>query len=257
MAQPLVFPSTLQASLKPYLPTPSDTRPHVTLTYASSLDAQISLAPGTQTVLSGLMSKAMTHYLRFEHDGILIGANTAIADDPGLGCRLYSEEAGEVAGYDSQPRPVIVDGRGRWQPKGGRVVRTAADGVGKAPWWFVCCELSTLPQEHIDAVLSVGGKVVSLGGERIQWEELMGRLKKEGLDSVMVEGGAGVIGQLLGQARHLVGSVIITFAPVWLGRGGVEVIPDRNGDGKGEVGRLRDVKWLPMEEDVVLAGKLD
>jgi 2,5-diamino-6-(ribosylamino)-4(3H)-pyrimidinone 5'-phosphate reductase len=48
----------------------------------------------------------MTHYLRFRHEAILIGVGTAIADDPGLNCRIegasgYEEQSG------SRPDPVI------------------------------------------------------------------------------------------------------------------------------------------------------
>lgn len=101
--------------MDPYLPpqpdsrnshdttVPSSSRPFTTLTFATSLDSALSLAPGVRTVLSGPHSKAMTHYLRFRHEAILIGVGTANADDPGLNCRI--EGAGgytEVAVHETE-----------------------------------------------------------------------------------------------------------------------------------------------------------
>lgn len=67
----LHFPPTSSNLIDPYIPKPTlqqDAallrKPDVTLTFATSLDSQLSLAPGVQTALSGPESKAMTHYLR-------------------------------------------------------------------------------------------------------------------------------------------------------------------------------------------------
>lgn len=98
----LYYPDDARGFLQPYLPPPlpspdsyepvsvttASPYPHVTLTYAQSLDGAIAAAPGVQTALSGPESKAMTHYLRSQHDGILVGIGTAMADNPSLNCRL-------------------------------------------------------------------------------------------------------------------------------------------------------------------------
>lgn len=63
---------------------PHTNRPHVTLTYAQSLDAKIAGANGNQLILSGKESLVMTHWLRTMHDAILVGVGTALNDDPQL-----------------------------------------------------------------------------------------------------------------------------------------------------------------------------
>lgn len=110
----LHFPPSSQPFLDSYLPPLSDnkdttkedglSRPFTTLTFATSLDSSLSLAPGVRTTLSGPQSKAMTHYLRFRHEAILIGVGTAIADNPGLNCRIEG-----ASGYEEVPSrdPVI------------------------------------------------------------------------------------------------------------------------------------------------------
>lgn len=89
--------------------------PHLTLTYAQSIDgsiaaergwyscvARLSRVPcsdpgidwqqGTPTILSGAESMKMTHLLRTLHDGILVGIGTILADNPSLNARLVAGE---------------------------------------------------------------------------------------------------------------------------------------------------------------------
>ncbi|KAB5532616.1 dihydrofolate reductase-like domain-containing protein [Coniochaeta sp. 2T2.1] len=143
MSQTLHFPPSSRGPLEPYLPPTTTTTttttsssaslPHLTLTFATSLDSAISLSPGTQTVLSGPESKAMTHYLRSRHAAILVGAGTAVADDPGLNCRVEGCD-----GLESQPRPVVLDPRGRWEvTEQSKVIELARRGRGLGPYVLV------------------------------------------------------------------------------------------------------------------------
>jgi 2,5-diamino-6-(ribosylamino)-4(3H)-pyrimidinone 5'-phosphate reductase len=78
-------------------------------------------------------------------------------------------------------------------------------------------------------------------------------LKKEGIDSVMVDGGGDVIWTLLDPAhRILLDSVILTVAPVWLRKDGVAVSP--KGDKADVVLRLNNVKWLTLGQDIIVYG---
>ncbi len=83
-----------------------DTAPHserfVTLTYAQSLDGSISKSRGVPTAISGKLSLEMTHGLRASHEGILVGVDTIIADNPSLTVRYCS-------GKFNHPVAIIVD----------------------------------------------------------------------------------------------------------------------------------------------------
>jgi 2,5-diamino-6-(ribosylamino)-4(3H)-pyrimidinone 5'-phosphate reductase len=267
MAKPrdaLVFPSDQAQSIDRYLPdpststSPSPSKPHVTLTFATSLDSQLSLAPGVQTALSGPESKAMTHYLRSKHDAILIGIGTAIADDPSLNCRIEGVGGYGGEGLEGQPRPVVIDPNGRWYFSAeSKVLRLAKEGKGKAPWVVTRSGLDDGRKKLLE---SVGGKILEFPASEasILWTAILDALVEEGVRSVMVEGGGGVINDLLVPANiGLVDSVIVTIAPVWLGKGGVQVCPDARVDGghRVPVSRLKDVKWVPLGEDIVLCGQ--
>ncbi|KAH8703278.1 putative riboflavin biosynthesis protein Rib7 [Talaromyces proteolyticus] len=128
----LHFPANSRPFLEPYLPPEASedgqieaekgeaqqekngndsSRPYTTLTFATSLDSALSLAPGMRTVLSGPQSKAMTHYLRSRHQAILIGVGTANADDPGLNCRIEGVDGYKLSTVESnlQPDAAISD----------------------------------------------------------------------------------------------------------------------------------------------------
>ncbi|KAH7238283.1 dihydrofolate reductase-like domain-containing protein [Fusarium tricinctum] len=261
----LSFPASSAAMLESRLPTttpsgPSPSRPFVTLTFATSLDSSLSLAPGVRTRLSGPDSKAMTHYLRSRHAAILIGVSTLLADSPALNCR--------IAGATSQPRPIIIDPHLRWVPShADNVLEVARLGNGLAPFVLTGVDIQNLPAASVALLEQHGGKYIhvptALGSNdrmRFDWRDVFEALFREDLSSVMVEGGGQIINSLLDPRFHdLVDSVIVTIAPTWLGQGGVVVSPERLQDTAGvpiPAARLSNVSWHPFGEDVVLCGKL-
>ena len=239
-------------------------RPFVTLTYACSLDSMIALAPGVRTTLSGPETKSMTHYLRLHHNAILVGVGTAIADDPSLNCRYPG------VGLESQPRPVVIDSSRRWDVESAKVTQLAAESKGKAPWVIehtssagTFTELSTcyerLPVGK-NSPRSVGHSTLqqaSASGDTITWIAILHALKQRGINSVMIEGGATIINELLSQS-DLVDSVIVTIAPTFLGQGGTSVTPSAKiEDGhRTNAAHIQRSKWRQFGQDVVLCGQL-
>ncbi|PPJ50022.1 hypothetical protein CBER1_06812 [Cercospora berteroae] len=227
--------------------------PFVTLTYAASLDSMIALAPGARTTLSGPETKAMTHYLRFRHDAILVGANTAAVDNPGLNCR-YPE-----ATLLDQPRPIIVDPNGRWKGIGKKAYRLAAEGEGKAPWVVT----TSRTFEKKSRLHDIEGDYVIVDEQdsngAIDWEGILRTLFVRGITSVMIEGGATVINSLLARPE-LVDAIIITIAPTFLGQGGVAVSPaPTTAPNSGErinAAWLDQPLWKQFGNDVVLCARL-
>ncbi|NKB16324.1 MAG: RibD family protein [Sphingomonadales bacterium] len=268
----LQYPAHARDFLEPYLPARANATsrptPHVTLTYSSSLDSRIALAPGLRTTLSGPESKSMTHYLRYRHDAILIGVRTAIADNPALNCRLEGAGGYGGKGWAHQPRPIIVDPHARLviHPDT-KMLQMAKEGKAKAPWIIIASNTTPHPVA-VRTLKAHSGEYIKVHygyhpGEPagFDWAGIFGILHSEGIKSVMVEGGGCVLGDLLKpQHARLVDSVIITIAPTFLGKGGVQVCPDPRFDAQGQpiATRLREVKWQPMgQEDVIMCGKIE
>ncbi len=100
-------------------------RPLVTLKLATSLDGRIATASGDSKWITGAEARAAAHLLRAEHDAVLVGSGTALADDPELTCRLPGMA-------ERSPVRVVADGRLRLGLES-KLVRTART----APTWVL------------------------------------------------------------------------------------------------------------------------
>ncbi len=176
-------------------------RPLVTLSYAQSLDGSLSLRRGEPLRLSSPDTMRLTHQLRAQHDAILVGIGTVLADDPRLTVRL-------VAG--KQPQPVILDSHLR--------IPAASALLNDPPLmpWIATLETDKHPRWR--ELQSQGVKLLSFNqdaGGFVPWEELLDRLYQRGIHRLMVEGGASVITSLLSSA--LADYDVIAVSPVFVG----------------------------------------
>lgn len=96
-------------------------RPLVTLKCATTLDGRIALSNGESKWITGPEARRRGHLLRCDHDAILIGSGTALADDPALTCRLPGLEG-------CSPVRVVMDGSLRL-PVTSALVRSARQGA--------------------------------------------------------------------------------------------------------------------------------
>jgi 3,4-dihydroxy 2-butanone 4-phosphate synthase/GTP cyclohydrolase II len=185
----------------------SPERPFVTLAYAQSLDGSITTARGRRYTLSGPEAMRFTHTLRAGHHAILVGVGTVLADDPQLGVRLVDGPS---------PQPVVVDTRLRTPleaklfSRPGRRIWLATAAVGEAG--------VRRRRARVQRLEAQGCRIVdcpALPNGWVDLQALLRRLAGEGIEHVMVEGGARIITSFL-EAR-LVDYAIVTLAPQFLG----------------------------------------
>ncbi len=178
-------------------------RPHVTLKFAQSLDGRIASASGESRWITGPQSRARGHLLRARSDAILIGIETALADDPLLTCRLPGLES-------RPPLRVVLDSRLRL-PVTGKLASTAKS----VPTLVYTTAQAT------DSLVDTSVLIASLDPDaqgRPRIAEVLRDLAIRGVTRVLVEGGAGVHAALL--AAGMVDSVVCFRAPIVLGAGG-------------------------------------
>jgi diaminohydroxyphosphoribosylaminopyrimidine deaminase/5-amino-6-(5-phosphoribosylamino)uracil reductase len=99
--------------------------PWVTLKLAATLDGKIATASGESQWLTGSDSRRAVQAMRGQHDAVMVGIGTVLADDPLLTCRL--------PGYRTRPPARIVLDSALRTPVTSQLVRTA----GEAPLWLV------------------------------------------------------------------------------------------------------------------------
>lgn len=182
----------------------------VTLKLATSLDGRIATAAGESRWITGEAAREQVHRLRAGHDAVLIGIETALADDPELTVRL--------PGFNGrQPARVVLDSRQRLTPDC-RLVKTARE----IPT-FVVATAAPAP-----ALVEAGVRVLTVpavGGDRPELKSVAQALAAEGLSRLFVEGGGQVAGSFL--RCGLVDALEWFRAPVLIG-----------GEGRPGVGAL-------------------
>ena len=166
----------------PFLTRVLHQRPAVTLKWAMSLDGRIATATGDSQWISSPRGRRWALELREEHQAIVVGSGTALADDPRLNRRLGRAEGPIVR--------VVLDRRLRLSPRarmfeveGPVVVYAAAPeatGEGAAEW-----------AGRRDRLRDVGADVVAL--EAVEPAAVLADLAGRGVSNVLVEGGAGVL----------------------------------------------------------------
>ena len=209
-------------------------RPYVVLKYAQSLDGRIATATGDSKWVSGEPERQVSHALRAACDAVLVGAGTAVRDDPELTVRLVS---------GASPTRVVLDSTLRLPPSANVFRPEAATLV-------LTTERSDVARRDELRERGVQVAVVAEDDGKVDLAAAMRRLRELGMESVLVEGGSRVITGLL--ARRLVDRMIVAIAPVVLGSG-TEAIDQldvaRVSDGIQLVNRL----VVPVGDDVLLA----
>lgn len=154
----------------------------VTLKLATSLDGRIATASGESRWITGAPAREAVHRLRAEHDAVLVGVETALADDPELTVRLDGWTG-------AQPARVVLDSRQRL-PDGCKLVATARD----VPTYLIT---STPPEGRLVAAGVRVLQVRALGEERPELHDVVEALAEAGLRRLFVEGGGQVAASFL------------------------------------------------------------
>ncbi len=175
----------------------------VTLKLATSLDGRIATASGESRWITGDAARQAVHQLRAEHDAIVVGIETVLADDPQLSVRLPGFDA-------SQPARVILDSRQRLPPNC-RLARSAFE----VPTYLI----SLGAPEPLLVEKGVRVLEVAAGdSDRPALELALDALAREGLSRLFVEGGGQVAGSFL--KHRLVDAIEWFRAPLILGAEG-------------------------------------
>jgi diaminohydroxyphosphoribosylaminopyrimidine deaminase/5-amino-6-(5-phosphoribosylamino)uracil reductase len=162
-------------------------RPMITLKLAETADGFAAGASGASRLLiTGEEANAFVQMQRALHDAILIGAGTALADDPLLTVRLQGMEA-------LKPLRIVLDSNLRLSPTS-RLAQTA----GAHPTLLLASE--TAPQEAAARLTDRGVEILRVAADadgRIDLSAALAALAKRGLTRVFCEGGPHLAAALL------------------------------------------------------------
>lgn len=209
--------------------------PLVTLKLATTLDGRIATATGESRWITGGAARRLAHGLRANHDAVLVGSGTALADDPDLTCRVPGMARAPVA-------RVVADTRLR-TPLGSRLVRTAR----AAPTWIAT--RTGHPPAALAPFLEAGVEVLPVRGREggLDLQALLGTLAQRGVTRVLAEGGAGIAAGLL--RAGLVDRIAWFHAPGVMGGDGLPAVRPLPLKSLSAMPRFRRVASRPVGAD--------
>jgi diaminohydroxyphosphoribosylaminopyrimidine deaminase / 5-amino-6-(5-phosphoribosylamino)uracil reductase len=229
--------------------------PFVTLKSAMTLDGKIAPPPSspkqarenefTASWITGQASRAHVHELRHEHDAILVGIGTILADNP-----LLTDRSGLP-----RRRPllrVILDSRLRL-PLDSRIVQDAAARRHNDLALF-CSHPDKQKQPQLE---QLGIRIDQLPANELGRPDLpalLRRLAALEITSLMIEGGSTINGSAL--AAGIVDKIVLYYAPKLFGEG---AIPFAAGNLLGNSSQITPIKHVALHrfgEDVAVEGYL-
>lgn len=209
-------------------------RPTVALKLATTLDGKIALPDGTSRWITGERARAHVHLLRAQYDAVMIGAGTAVADNPELTSRLPGVNAKRLV-------RVVVDTNARLSPTS-KLAMTAHE----QPVWML-----TAPNTKPPATLagkSVEVLPVPAAENGIDLSAALKTLAQRGLTRIFVEGGATLAASLV--KADLVDNLLWYRAPAIMGEG-ISALGSLSLGELASLPRFRREETIRLGEDVL------
>lgn len=219
-------------------------KPYVILKMAQTLDGYVAASDGNSKWITDKNSRQTVHVWRSTYDAVMIGSNTAVADNPHLTVR-------HVKGR--QPYRVVIDGN-LSLPKNLNLFTDQHEEKT-----IVITHDKEKYNKHADPMLSIlqanyfRGKTLLVSKENghSDLSQAIKMLGEMNITSILVEGGGQLSSALIEQ--NLVDKIQVFIAPKILGAGTKAV----NGL---SIGRMEDVlqlnrsRWEKSGEDILFTG---
>lgn len=217
-------------------------KPFVVLKAAMTLDGKIATATGQSKWITNETSRAYGYKLRDIYDGIMVGINTVIEDNPMLTARV---DGGK------NPIRIVVDSSLKIdinanvvQDKSAKTIVATTDKADKD-------KILKLQAQNVDVIV-----VDKDENDKVDIEKLLNILGQQNICSILVEGGATLSGSFV--AKKLVDKVYFFIAPKIIG--GKEAKTPVAGTGilnLQEALTLKDIQIEKLEEDILIIGRVD
>lgn len=214
-------------------------KPFVTLKAAVTLDGKIATQSGESKWITSASSRNLAQKLRTEHDAIMVGIGTVLADDPLLIPRRVKGDSFRP------PVRIIIDPKLK-TPLESKIIKTAK----ACPTIVVCSRLSNISKQQKLEKLSV--KVITLPekNQRFSMQKLMDDLGRRNITSLLIEGGSD-LNSAAWEAK-VVNKLLFFTAPKIIGGQKLPVIGGRGVSSLGEANSLKITKVEHLGHDILI-----
>ena len=175
--------------------------PYVTVKWAMSIDGKIATHTGDSRWITSEESREYVHKIRGQMDGIMVGINTVLRDDPLLPCRIKGGR---------NPKRILVDSNASL-PLNSRLLSTIHESE------IIVAVNKNAQQKQVEKLEKLGCKIIQTNGinDRVDLHELFKRLGKMNLTNILVEGGSRIITSVI--EERLADKLIVFIAPIIIG----------------------------------------
>ena len=189
-----------------------DGRPHVLLKLAVSSDGKAGAAGRKPVEITGEAARQRVFLMRAQHDAILAGLGTVMADNPSLTTRLSGMR-------ERSPVRIVLDARLR-VPLSMNVVSTA----GENPSWIFAGPQASATAEQF--LRDKGVEVFRVGEKdgKLDIAAVLKVLAERGITRLMVEGGPRVAASFV--SADLVDEAVVLHGPNPIGADGIDALED-------------------------------
>ncbi len=191
-------------------------KPYVIAKAAISLDGKIAAGNGNAKWISNAEARIVTHKLRDQVDAILIGKNTLINDDPSLNVRLDTTTEG--------PQKIIIIPK--LDISAEKLSKTKVYKWSRSKQLIVICHNSVVNNNIIKEFQKYNILLIPVPGtpNNLKVEEILTELGRQGITSLLLEGGGGVYTSFL--KANLINKFHIFQAPILIGNDGIPMLKD-------------------------------
>ena len=227
---------------RPFFKAISTGMPLVTLKAAVTLDGKLATATGDSRWVTGEPARAWVHRLRDQVDVILVGSNTVRLDNPKLTTRL-------PGGGGKDAVRVVVDSRLSLKP-------SFTVFTQRSPARTVLATLEDPTSRKARRFTDQGVEVWQVREKRgrVDLKALLARIAREGLNHVLVEGGAEMYGSFL--RERLADELALFLAPKLIGSQGLSWSGDLGVKAMTQALTLKNVAFEQLGEDLLLRAQL-
>lgn len=212
--------------------------PFVILKSASTLDGMIASKTGDSKWIGSSEQRKNAHLLRSKVDGVVVGINTVLKDDPRLNVRLEKKKI-------SKPVPVVLDSRLRI-PLESKIFKLHERSI----------IVTTVDKKKKEKKLEeTGAEIIKLKPGRsgkISIKKLLRKLGKMEISSLLVEGGGTVAASFL--KEKCVDKVCIFISPRILGGDGVNMIAGLGMKSIKESIDIKNMKFKKFGNEIMIEG---
>ena len=216
-------------------------KPFVILKLAATLDGKIAAYTGDSKWIGSPAQRKHAHQLRSKVDGIMVGIETVLKDNPSLNVRLGKKTS-------KDPVPIVVDSKLRI-PVESNLLSIHEHSI--------IATSSGSNSKKTEELKNLGARILHIKKDKngnLNLKEVTKHLGKHGITSVLIEGGSKVAASAL--KNKIVDKVVFFYAPKIVGSEGISMI--------GELGistikkslEIKEIKIKKIKDELMIEGYL-